>query len=164
MTEPTTMAQAAWQPVTSRLGDWMRDVRRFGHLSTSRGRRDNDTGLFKGQSIWGTTRKGQAVAVFFEWAEVTRGVVALADPMRILSNVKLVTDEGQPFEDSRSLLEWNNAVYGLDWQSSACDQLRLWRSPQSEPKGWFRDARLPTFRPMRRNQVVVASAPGLVVA
>jgi hypothetical protein len=51
----------------------------------------------------------------WDWCEV-RHVIALADPMTVLSNVQLTADDGQRLPRSQELLYLNNAIHELCWQ------------------------------------------------
>jgi hypothetical protein len=44
-------------------------------------------------------------------------VPALSDPMAVLSNVRLVDDDGRPLDEGLRLVHLNSAVHELSWQS-----------------------------------------------
>lgn len=64
------------------------------------------------------------VGIAWDWREVLRDVVVMADPMSILSNVKFVDEEGEEFDDADRLLQLNTAVYNIPWQNAVCTTKR----------------------------------------
>ena len=81
-----------------------------------------------GQALWAapiSASEGQAdrIGIAWDWTEVREGVVALVDPMRLLSNLELVGDDGVCLDEGATVVHLNTAVYCLDWQSSAMEPL-----------------------------------------
>jgi len=66
--------------------------------------------------MWaGSAANGEA-GVAWDWIQISRGVVAMADPMSVVTNLRLVGDEGEvltPLEAARFL---NEIVHALPWQ------------------------------------------------
>jgi hypothetical protein len=54
---------------------------------------------------------------------IGRGVVAMADPMAIVTNLRLVGDEGQPLDATESVLHINGIVHALPWQQAVARTL-----------------------------------------
>ena len=77
-------------------------------------------GLRCGQAIWGSAaEEGDApFGLAWDWEEVKDGVVALSDPMTIVSNVVLLED-GKPVDEFKRIVHLNNAIYQLPWQRHA---------------------------------------------
>ncbi|MEO5735349.1 MAG: hypothetical protein ABIN96_01350 [Rubrivivax sp.] len=69
-----------------------------------------------GLSLWGCELDGTLVGMAWDWAEVRPSVVALSDPMKILSNIILLDDDRCCMEEARRLLYFNTAVFRLPWQ------------------------------------------------
>ena len=74
-------------------------------------------GLRRGEEIW-STRDELPIQIAWEWTEIQRHVVALFDPMNILSNVALIDGDGHALARSRRMLHLNNVVHRLDWRRS----------------------------------------------
>jgi len=69
-----------------------------------------------GQTIWAWHSAEGDVGVAWDWVQLGRGVVAMADPMAVVTNLRLVGEEGEalsPFESARHI---NCIVHGLPWQ------------------------------------------------
>ncbi|MDQ2736026.1 MAG: hypothetical protein M3Y55_13795, partial [Pseudomonadota bacterium] len=56
----------------------------------------------------------------WDWREVRPGVVALSDPMTVLSNIVLLGEEGRPVDSFKRILHLNNVIFSLPWQAKAC--------------------------------------------
>jgi hypothetical protein len=122
-----------WRPMAVRSTDWNRAVRGFEHLQTVHYPQRGEDAYPHGHVLWGAIGGSGSMAVCWEWAELRRGVVALCNPMNVLSNVRLKTDDGQPFTFGQTLLALNALVHGRDWQSKVCDELRLRRAKSVIP-------------------------------
>lgn len=120
-----------WRPIAARLAEWNRAVPSFEHLHTTQCRECDDDGFPHGHVVWGTLRGATPMALCWEWAEVRLGVVAIFNPMNVLSNVRLVSESGQPLALGQTLLAFNSVVHEIDWQSRVCDELRFRRLGQS---------------------------------
>jgi hypothetical protein len=55
--------------------------------------------------------------VAWDWVQIARGVVAIADPMSVVTNVRLVGDEGEVLTAHRGRCFLNELVRALPWQS-----------------------------------------------
>jgi hypothetical protein len=111
-----------WRPAAVRQHQWSDALRRFRSICVERRSRHAD-GLAYGQALWGAADSAQPMALFWEWSELSPGVVALADPLRVLSNVTLLSSDGLKLGERLALLELNCAVHGLDWQPEVRDLL-----------------------------------------
>jgi len=79
-----------------------------------------------GITLWGATLgTGQRVGIAWAWLRMGREVVALADPMHIASNARLVSADGLRLSPDQALLHLNNIVNALPWQAEV---LKLARS------------------------------------
>lgn len=77
--------------------------------------------------MWSIVNRDGNMGLFFDWAEIAPGILVLADPMQVGSNVCFVNDLGRPIPTSQALLQLNQAVYDLKWQRVVCEQVREWR-------------------------------------
>ena len=88
----------------------------FAHLSTQvlvagAGRRPST-----GQTLWLGRAGAAAAGVAWDWVSQPPGVVALADPMSLISNLQLVNEAGEVLAPIESVLQLNEIVHSLPWQ------------------------------------------------
>lgn len=77
-----------------------------------------------GQTVWGG-RLGECDAgVAWDWVQITRGVVAMADPMAVITNLRLVGDEGEVLTAMQAARYLNEIVRVLPWQTEVERALR----------------------------------------
>lgn len=106
----------AWERVdlsTARFGRIVRHMRCLG-VSV----RDDPAQPDKqrGEVLWAADVEGLRLGLAWEWGEVCQGVVALVDPLTILSNARLVSDDGAPVGTDDLWLHLNGVVNALRWQ------------------------------------------------
>jgi hypothetical protein len=89
---------------------------RLRHLGTSVYVDERGGASPHGQVLWGTEHEGELIGIAWDWGQVVPGVVAMSDPMALLSNVVLVDDIDGPLPESTRTLHFNRAIYRLDWQ------------------------------------------------
>lgn len=98
------------------------------HGATQVSRRDDEPKLHRGSTIWlSSDAQARPIALAWDWVEVRDGVVAMVDPMAIISNLECLEDTDQFSAGDYKLLSLNQIVYQLDWQSRVC---RAIKSPQ----------------------------------
>lgn len=118
---------AMWLPIDVKLQHWAGASRRLRHCTSMQRRRGPDDFVEHGETTWAMNSTLGTMTILFEWAEVTRGVLALANPMGIVSNVRLMTDEGDLLTPAQTLLELNFTVHELDWQTVVASKIESWR-------------------------------------
>ena len=69
-----------------------------------------------GQTLWAGYGSDGDVGMAWDWVQLTRGVVAMADPMAVVTNLRLVGGEGQVLDVYESARHINFIVHGLPWQ------------------------------------------------
>lgn len=69
-----------------------------------------------GQTIWAWHGDEGDLGLAWDWVQLTRGVVAMADPMAVVTNLRLVGQEGEALTPFESALHINGIVHGLPWQ------------------------------------------------
>lgn len=88
----------------------------FAHMSTRvlvAGDRDRPA---TGQTLWcGESDQGSA-GVAWDWVCLPYGVVAIADPMAMITNLQLVNTEGDVLAPLELLRRLNEIVHALPWQ------------------------------------------------
>jgi hypothetical protein len=73
-------------------------------------------GLRSGQVLWACKTPMGEAGLAWDWAEVRHNVVAISDPMHVLSNLRFVDNHGVELPASDGLLELNTLVACLRWQ------------------------------------------------
>jgi hypothetical protein len=77
---------------------------------------DSDTPS-TGQTLWGDSTGNVAAGVAWDWVQIQDGVVAIADPFALVTNLQLVGDRGQALTTFEATLRLNQLVHALPWQS-----------------------------------------------
>ncbi len=112
---------AAWQVISWPRVYWpvrqfYKHAKKFRHLGTSVQGFGGADSLKHGLSLWGCELDGALFGIAWDWAEVRPEVVALADPMKLLSNIVLLDADRCCMEETKRLLYFNTAVFQLPWQ------------------------------------------------
>lgn len=115
-----------WTPVKLELPDFQRTFSSFKHLGTTIHADAEQSDLRSGQAVWGMEHDGRWIGVAFEWAEMTNHIVALSDPMQVLSNITLVAADGARVDDGQRIVQLNTAIHELDWQEQIPSRRPLW--------------------------------------
>lgn len=90
-------------------------------------------GSLKGDTVWAAA--SGSIAIGWEWVQVVRNVVALADPMSITSN--LIPVEGKDdraLPECRRLVLLNNLVHAAPWQAVVCERMRNTARRHTRPR------------------------------
>ena len=105
----------AWPPVF-----WQANLRkrpRFVHLATHVVRGRATERPCAGRTIWGDISGEEEAGVAWDWIEITRDVVAMVDPMSVVTNMQLVDVEGDILPPVRAAVYINHIVRHLPWQA-----------------------------------------------
>lgn len=86
-------------------------------------------GLMRGHVVYGCPAESGCAAMAWEWAEMKPRVIAMSDPMTIISNIRVQQDHGEVDEDER-LLVLHGLIGRVDWQAEVRDVL-AWRRRRS---------------------------------
>lgn len=89
-------------------------------------------GTRKGQATWISAHQPD-IGLAWDWVEVLPGVVALEDPMQIISNVDLQGAGNQLLDDDARRLALNRIVHRLPWQRAVREKL-LGTSARKRPE------------------------------
>ncbi len=95
----------------------------FQHLDSQTRDSTAANGHRHGETVWIGGVNGHSVGLAWEWAEFRPGVVVLADPNCIVSNVRFVDEEGVPVPPLMALIALNRVVHALPWQQAVCKAL-----------------------------------------
>ncbi len=104
----------SWKPVLATVPEFRRALVQMRPFAESDG--EAAPGRRQGQELWATTHQGQRVGLAWDWAEVCDRVVALCDPMGVLSNVTLIDEHGELLDEAARVVCLNSAIHELDWQ------------------------------------------------
>ncbi|MBI5718323.1 MAG: DUF4902 domain-containing protein [Burkholderiales bacterium] len=124
----------SWKPVLTTLPEFRRaliQMRPLGDAAADGPPSEPRLGPRQGQALWAMTLQGLPLGLAWDWAEVRDDVVALCDPMNVLSNVRLVDDEGAPLGDAERMLHLNSAIHDLDWQAHVVHRHSGWAQPMA---------------------------------
>lgn len=73
--------------------------------------------LHYGQLLWGGRSQQGDVALAWDWVELPQRVIALADPMQVLSNIQLELEDGSWMNERHRILWLNDLIAALPWQA-----------------------------------------------
>jgi hypothetical protein len=106
----TLWALYSWPPVF-----WQANLRRrprFIHLATRVTKSPNPSEHRSGNTIWGDGEAGFA----WDWIEIEHGVVAMSNPMGLVTNLQLVAANGELLSSATAALHFNQFVRRIPWQ------------------------------------------------
>lgn len=108
---------------------------------------DTGDGVFRtaGQTLWACQCAEGDAGMAWDWIELGQGVVAMADPLAVVTNLRLVGHEGEKLDRYESARRINQIVHQLPWQTEvervlsalASQQTRQRRTVQ-RPATWQR--------------------------
>ncbi|HET7527238.1 MAG TPA: hypothetical protein VFK10_14960 [Burkholderiaceae bacterium] len=76
----------------------------------------DQTSRTSGQTIWAAAAGGAQAGMAWDWIQLVGGVVAMADPLSVVTNLRLVNPEGATLSQLESLRHFNELVHQLPWQ------------------------------------------------
>jgi hypothetical protein len=107
-------ALRAWPPIL-----WQADRKsqlRLRHLGTSVTNPGDQVMRTAGQTMWAAQYDEGEAGVAWDWVQLSRGIVAMADPMAVVTNLRLIGPEGEVLTALESALHLNAIVHALPWQ------------------------------------------------
>lgn len=81
-----------------------------------------------GQTLWGEESPSRSAGVAWDWVEIGKGIVAMADPLGMVTNLRLVGHDGEALTPGQIALRLHQLVHALPWQTEvrrALDQPAL---------------------------------------
>lgn len=106
----------AWPPLLWQVG---REVPSgLHHLSTQITHAGDPTSGTAGQTLWAATADTGTVGLAWDWVQLQGGVLAMADPMAVITNLRLVGDEGALLTPYASARFFCAMVHALPWQQT----------------------------------------------
>jgi hypothetical protein len=70
-----------------------------------------------GQTLWGEASPDRSAGVAWDWIELQEGVVAMADPLGLVTNLKLLDAKGAALSAFEVAVRLNGLVHALPWQN-----------------------------------------------
>jgi hypothetical protein len=111
----TPWSLRAWPQLLWQVG--LSSTVRFHHLDTRITLAGAGREPVAGQTVWaGHAHDGDA-GVAWDWVQIGQGVVAIADPMSVVTNVRLIGEEGEVLTAHAAARYLNELVRSLPWQS-----------------------------------------------
>ncbi|MES2098893.1 MAG: hypothetical protein V4569_03675 [Pseudomonadota bacterium] len=123
---PSTMTPAwivyAWAPVLWQAAS-ATDLHLV-HLGTRVLTFGDDDAPCSGQTLWGDHSEECATGVAWDWVEVRHGVVAMSDPLGMITNLRLLDARGEVLSQTQVAVHLHQLVHALPWQSEVERALR----------------------------------------
>ena len=110
----TAWSLRAWPPLLWQAGNSSHV--RFQHLGTRVELVGESPGPASGQTVWAATDTSGRAGMAWDWVQIARGVVAIADPMSVVTNVRLLGDDGEVLTAQQAARFLNELVRSLPWQ------------------------------------------------
>ena len=104
----------AWPTLLWQVGN--RIPLRLQHLGTQVTSSGDALSRTLGQTIWAWHGQDGDVGMAWDWVQIIPGVVAMADPMAVLTNLRLVGEAGTVLTALESARHFNGVVHALPWQ------------------------------------------------
>jgi hypothetical protein len=89
---------------------------RFNHVETQVFPASDEDAPVSGQTVWRTMADDGEAGVAWDWVMLSRDVVAMADPMCVVTNLRLLGDKGEVLTSWEAARHLSRIVYGLPWQ------------------------------------------------
>jgi hypothetical protein len=74
-------------------------------------------GPSSGQTLWGESSADRSAGVAWDWVLLQQGVVAIADPLGLITNLKLLDCHGEALTAYETAVHLNEIVHALPWQT-----------------------------------------------
>lgn len=95
----------------------------FLHMSTRVTAERRGAQPVAGNSVWVGNVGSAHVGLAWEWVELRPGVLLLADPNSVITNVRFVDKRGRALDPLKALVCVNRIMHQLPWQVAACEVL-----------------------------------------
>lgn len=86
------------------------------HLGTQISAASNPAFRAAGQTLWAQPTTRGHIGLAWDWVVLDRGVVAMADPLAVVTNVRLIDADGDDLPALALMQQVNNVVHRLPWQ------------------------------------------------
>lgn len=119
----TSWSVRAWTPVL-----WQAhgaESLRFDHLDTQIFEPAQQDSPLHGQTVWrGEASNGEA-GVAWDWVMLSDDVIAMADPMSVVTNLRLIGEHGEVLTSWEAARHLSRIVYTLPWQGEVQRAVRM---------------------------------------
>jgi hypothetical protein len=75
--------------------------------------------------MWGECSPDHEAGLAWDWVEIAQGLVVLADPMCVVTNLRLVGEQGQVLTGREAAPHFARLVHELPWQDEVLVALQL---------------------------------------
>jgi len=82
-----------------------------------------------GQTLWGVPSPEGEAGMAWDWVLLSQGIVAMADPLSVITNVRFIGPEGDVLTAWQAARHLNEIVHSLHWQDEV--ERALNQSPHS---------------------------------
>ena len=110
----TAWSLRAWPPLLWQAKE--RTPVRFEHLGTRVTLFGDTPGPAAGQTVWAAASATGQAGMAWDWVQISRGVVAMADPLSVVTNLRLIGTEGEVLTAHEAACFLNELVRSLPWQ------------------------------------------------
>jgi hypothetical protein len=86
------------------------------HLGTRVTNPGDQLSRTSGQTIWAAAAANAQAGMAWDWIQLSAGVVAMADPLSVVTNLRLVNPDGDALTPLEALRHLNEVVHTLRWQ------------------------------------------------
>jgi hypothetical protein len=69
-----------------------------------------------GQTLWTVVANDGQGGMAWDWVQLSRGIVTMADPLSVITNINLVDADGDVLPPLESLRHLNEVVHATAWQ------------------------------------------------
>jgi hypothetical protein len=84
----------------------------------------DEEGPCSGQTLWADDSEKCAAGVAWDWVELRQGVVAMSDPLGMVTNLRLIDAQGEVMSQMQVAVHLHQLVHALPWQSEVTRVLR----------------------------------------
>ena len=132
---PTAWSLRAWPPLLWQATEPV--PAHFQHLDTRIALPGDTACAAVGQTFWAASADTGDAGMAWDWVLITRGVVAMADPLAVVTNLRLVGREGEVLTALQAACFLNELVRALPWQREAAARARR-AGALKRPRGFSR--------------------------
>jgi hypothetical protein len=104
----------AWPPLLWQV-DSLRPLH-LRHLGTRVTHAGDQVRRTAGQTLWAAQADDRQAGMAWDWIQLSRGVVAMADPLCVITNMRLLSPDGDLLPPLESMRHLNELVRALPWQ------------------------------------------------
>ena len=120
------MGLQSWMIKSWPIIEWFPSVpaeesRVFLHMSTQVRQESRGAQPLVGSTVWLGSIAGQHAGLAWEWVELRPGVLMLADPNSITTNLCMVDVTGRRQDELASSVSLNRLLHQLPWQEAVCE-------------------------------------------